>query len=797
SEGIEQFEGPEAKESIIEEAMQDTISETAEEKQKELVYFGYSLFTGAIDKFTTYDMGPVDPGYQIGPGDEIIITMWGRQELRYTLTVSREGTIFIDNYGQMSVNGLTIQLLKEKLTNNLSRVYSGLKPLTGNPTTFLDVSLGKLKSFIVFLVGNVSSPGAVPVNSYSTAFNALYKAGGVATDGSLRNVQVLREGRIVSEIDLYDFILTGKKVKDIRLQNNDVIYVPPRISTITLGGEVKKQGIYELKKEENLKDLIRFSGGLKTTVDISRVQVERIASFEEREIEREMTRRVFDFALASEIKEEIEISHVKLYDEDIVTLYPIVDPLLGYVTINGAVYREGKYALEKNMTLAEIIEKSDGLKEEAYLEKADLTRTYRDGTTRHIEIDLNSRAIDTLILQDWDDIHIYSKWDFYKGKYVSIEGHIPVPDRYVLHKDMTVIDLIHKAGGLYDTVFWNQTYKIRADLIRYNEDEITQDVIPLHLDSLVNGLKSDILLKNRDRLIIYRYDVNFSRESVSVYGEVNNPGQYSYLENLNIHDLILRAGGFTRQAYKYDIEIYRIEYEKQAYEELALFKKVSFEGNMLDNFQTRDDFKIEERDIIVVRKDPEYEINNVVILTGEVKYPGQYPLLSKDETFLELIDRSGGLTQEAFEQGINFYRGDQQVVGDYQKLLNKRTKVQVFLKNGDQIVIPKHPGTVEVRGEVNNPGLVQYVSGWNLKDYVEAAGNFTIDAMEKETVVYYPGGNAKRRMFYSYPKVKEGSIILIPREPEKEPVNMTELMSNWASIISSFATVVFIISRTN
>lgn len=791
---VEKLDEPELDESILKEKVKQEAREDVKElmEKPDLAYFGYELFSDNRDLFSVFDVGPVDPNYQVGPGDEIIISMWGETEMRKTLTVSREGTIFIDNYGQVSVVGLTIDNLQNKLVKNLSKVYNSLMPQSGSPTTYLDISLGKMKKFIVFLVGHINKPGAVAVNTYSTAFNALYIAGGPSIDGSLRDIQVIRNGKVVSNIDLYDFILTGNKIKDIRLQNNDVIYIPPRISTISLKGEVKRAGIYELKKNETLKDIIDFSGGLKTTVDYSRVQVERIIPFEQRP-SIEKIRDVFDFELVKKnMLKTGQVNNLALMDEDIITLYPIVDPQLGYVTINGAIYREGKYALEENMTIAQLIKKANGLKEEAFLDKADLTRTFRDGKTQHIEINLNTDS-STFILTDWDELHIYSYWDLHKEKSVNINGHISFPGKYILHDGMTVKDLIHKAGGLYDTVFWNNTYKMRADLIRYNEDELTRNIIPIRLDSLILYSKGDIVLKNRDSLLLYNANVNFFRYPVSIYGEIYKPGIYTYQENLKAHDIILRAGGFKREAYKHTIEIYRIEYDRPNISSLSLFKKIDYNSNILDTFSVLNDIELKERDIIIVRKKPDFENQRVVQIIGEVYFPGSYPLLDKNESFHQLLERAGGLTDEAFPQGITFYRGEENVVGNYKNIVQKRNKLNIYLKDGDKIIIPNHPGTIQIDGSVNSPGLVQYQKGWNLNNYIEAAGDYSFNAYKRKTIIYYPGGNAKRKGLMASRNIPEGAKVYVPEKPEKKSeFNMTQFVTNLASITASLISIVYI-----
>ncbi len=680
-------------------------------------HFGYELFSGAPEKFEPMNVGPVDPNYQVGPGDEIIVSLWGETELRYELAVSREGTVFINRYGQLSVVGLTIQELEKKLIRNLSRIYSGLNPPNGNPRTFLDVSLGKLRPIKVYFVGYLKYPGAHMVSSYSSLFTALYQVGGPTVKGSLRDIQLIRNNEVISHLDIYNFIMKGKKTEDARLVNNDVIYVPPRLNSIELAGEVFRQGIYEMQEGESLRELIEFSGGLKSTANTEEVQIHRVTPLGDRDSEVKVKYNLTEKLVGIQ-GEQVVIHPVPLHDQDIVTLFPLVD------------------------------------------------------TQRVIKETPNG-------------IH-----------YVSVDGHVQNPGRFVLSNGMNVKQLIDKAGGLEDSVFSGNTYMVRADLIRYNPDQLTRKVIPIDLgDFLLDGTR-DIKLQHRDRLILYPATVTHFSKQVAVRGQVKEPGDYDLQTNMGLHDLILRAGGFTKEAYRYQVEVFRLAPYRDKHDSLMEVFKIDISPGMMDKLKTENDFLLEDDDLVVIRLDPDYQYQRNVYIRGEVKFPGVYPLLRKNETLNELIQRAGGLTEEAFEAGIEFIRDDSlQVVGDFDEALKKAGKYPMALREGDEIRVPKHPGTVRVYGEVNNPGLVQYRKDWNMEDYIEAAGDYTFDAQKSRTVVYYPGGNAKRIQLGIGPKIKEGSRVYVPRQREREPFDVTEFVVQMSSIVSSVATTIFIIDR--
>ncbi|MFC2137582.1 SLBB domain-containing protein [Bacteroidota bacterium] len=717
---IQSFDTTNLSEIIKESSVTDT-QKTSKLEKEYLKYFGYQIFYDKKNMYKPYETGPIDPNYQLGPGDEIIISIWGETERRYKLDVSKEGTIFIDGYGQIVVNGLTIDMLQDKLTKYLSKIYSSLNPVHGNPTTFLDVSLGKLKSIKVFIVGDVRNPGAYFISSYSNAFTALFEAGGPTVDGSMRDVQIIRNGKIISQFDLYTFIAYGKIIKDENLQNNDVIFVPPRISSISLKGEVKKEFIYELKPSEYISDLIAFSGGLKSTADIQRVQILRIIPIDQRILKNKVF-DVIDTNLGYLDHEKVELINIPLYDNDIVTIFPVVDY---------------EYKIK--------------------------------------EIPMGTRT-------------------------VIASGHVLNQGRYLLETDMKVLDLLQKTGGFEDNFFWGETYQVRADIFRFNDDGMTQKIIPIRLNELLDGNENEnILLKNKDSLVIYNASLIHFNEFVTITGEVKKTGNYKYQLNLTVHDLLLQSGGFTKEAYKYTIEVYRInlDVKTKKSDSLVMAYKVEITPDMLNNFNGNKDFTLKDRDLVVVRHHPDIEYQRIVTLTGEVKFPGQYPILKKNETFIELVTRAGGFTNEAFIPGIKYYRNeDTEIVGDFEKVIEQGTlnRFSITLHDGDYIYIPKHPGTVEVIGFVNNPGYVQYRKGWTMKDYIEAAGSFSFEAHKRKSIIYYPGGNAKKRNALFDPRVKEGSSIYVPQKPEREPINTTQLITNITQITASLATSILIVS---
>ncbi|MBN2789808.1 MAG: SLBB domain-containing protein [Candidatus Delongbacteria bacterium] len=760
-------------------------------------YYSYDLFYTSKgfkmeSSMTSYS------DYQVGPGDEIVLSMWGDVELRKTLKVSKDGTIYLDNVGLVTVNGYKLDALELKLKKLLAKAYITLEPSSGEASTYLDVSLGKLKPITVFLVGEVFKQGAIKLDSYSTVFTALYNAGGPTARGTLRNIQVVRNGKVVSTIDIYDYLLTGRKVDDIILKNNDNILVQPRYSSIKLKGEVNNEKIYELKENEDLSDLIKYSGGVKITSSLQRVQVERIIPFKDRSKELMYSKEIKEFKFGNIVKGNVVINPVKLEDGDIVSVFPISDIVINYVNIQGAVILPGQYSLEPNMTVANLISKTGGLLPEAYLTKGEIIRTHPDLSTELIDIDLTKKEYLNFRLESADKVKIYSNWEIFTRHWVEISGHIKKPGVYSLSDSTKVADLIFQSGSLRDPDYVKETYLERADLIRYDEDGIKTRIIPIDLRKLLDGDESEnILLKHKDHLKIYQIDVIKLPEDVTINGFVKTPGKYKLQTNMGVEDLILQANGFLEGALYYEAEVFRVDPYNIQPEKLVSVHKVSIDKNFFDKGRSpKNKFLLQNKDKVVIREYPDFQYHRSVTLNGEVKFPGNYSLQKEKETLAELIERAGGLKNEAFTDGISFTRDSMNVLSNFGNVKKGSKGGDFVLQHGDVINIPKHPGVVQVEGFVFSPGLVKFTKGWDLQDYVDAAGGVMVDDNyeEGETVVYYPGGAAEVDGWLFSPSVKEGSRIVVKRSKIPEEKDGTTL-KEWVAIIASIVSISYYLTN--
>jgi len=436
-----------------------------------VLQFGYDLFRQAPSTFAPVDKALVGPDYVIGPGDEIIITVWGSIEGRWDVIVDRDGTIAIPKVGIIGVARLTFKELKEVLYKELSRYYTGFE---------MNVAMGQLRSIKVYVVGNVEKPGTYTVSALSTLINALFEAGGPSKTGTMRDIQLKRNGETLVRFDLYDFLLKGDKTKDLRLMSEDVIFIPPIGPVAAIAGSVNNPAIYELKGERTILDLIEMAGGLNAVGYKGRVQVERIM---------DSTRQV---VFESDL-DEIKGSTMILHSGDVVKIFQVVqDKRL--VKLFGAVQKEGEYGFKPGMTIRDLITMAGGLKYYAYTRGAELTRVHvTDAGPKTEKILANlDRALagtpeDNIELKENDYLFIRAvpEWQLYRT--VTLTGEVKFPGAYTIKKGETISALIERAGGFTDRAFIKGAVFTRKSVRGLQQKQINEMVERLEREVLAAG----------------------------------------------------------------------------------------------------------------------------------------------------------------------------------------------------------------------------------------------------------------------------------------------------------------------
>jgi protein involved in polysaccharide export with SLBB domain len=781
-----------------------TVSQAATAGSGGLRFFGYDIFATMPSAFEPVASGPVDPEYLIGTEDVLRLNVWGQVELRNDMEVDKEGRIFIPTVGPVLVTGLTFEQAYKTLIRQMSKSYAGL--VASPPTVWLDITLARLRPKRIFIMGEVVKPGGYTVSSYANVFNSLYSVGGPTVKGSLRDVRVVRGSKVIAHIDLYTYLTGAEMTNDIRLQSNDIVFIPPRGKTVAVKGEVRHPAIFELLAGENLKKLLEYAGGALTTSYLERIQIDRVIPFDER-IKGESERKIVDINFREILNLQ---SDYELNDEDVISIFSVLDFRKNFVSISGAVVRPGIYQWEKIPRLRDLIIEADSLLPEAYLPRADIMRTRPDQTLEAIKVDikkvLEEDEDENIYLQPLDQVRIYSIYEISDRKFVSISGHVRNPGRYAYADSLTLYDLVFKAGGLTDSSFRSQTFLPRADLIRLNPDGITKKTIPFNLEALLDSILGvNRLLQSGDEVVIYEIDVAKLRNKfVEVRGKVRRPGKFNLTTNMTLADAILLAGGLTEDAWQLSAEVARtIQLFGMGQDSLAIirfaqvpnFSDTTQSAHLIHAESREKDFQLQHRDIVYIRPNPDFRIQESVTVGGEVVYAGEYALKVHEERLSSIIKRAGGITKSAFLKGGRINRHSNQVIIDFEKALaDPFGSYDIILHSNDVIQIPKKLNAVMITGEVNHPGLLGYIDGDNLWNYIDRAGG-TRDSADY-ILLTYPSGNVKKigtGLFSRNPTVEDGSMINVAKLPPPPPSKEFDLGGTLKDIFAVTASVVTII----
>jgi len=529
--------------------------------------FGLDVFRRVTTQFNPLASGPVDQDYRLGPGDELVLIVTGGVEVAYQLPVTRDGFVVIPQVGQLYVANLTLTALTDVLYGRLGQVYSGVRRGPDARTRF-HVSVSRIRTIQIYVTGEVARPGAYSASALATVMHALYQAGGPSERGDFRAVRVLRGGRAVQTVDLYDYLLFGNTRDDIRLEQGDVVFIPPRSRRVSITGNVGRPALYDLAAGQGLRELIQMAGGLLPDAYTGRVQVERILPPERREAGGR-DRTVLDVDLGEVVGRDAP--PVSLEPDDKVTVFAVTRPVRNLVTIRGDVWHPGVYELQPGMLVSGLVAAAGGLKPDAYAERAHIVRLEADSTRRLVAVDLRA-AVDSLrdrgtpttadlALREFDELTVYSRTSFRPARQIAIYGAVQRPGVYDFRDSMHLRDVVMIAGGLRD-----EAYLLEAEISRLPESgrgpAVLTTVLKVPLDSSYVLDPSGYLRRETsaraDEPVLQPYDNVFIRRvpgwefqrNVVLSGQVRFPGRYSLARrDERLQDLIVRAGGLTDNAY--------------------------------------------------------------------------------------------------------------------------------------------------------------------------------------------------------------------------------------------------------
>lgn len=669
--------------------------------------FGYSTFANK-----TYDPNPnlqiaTPRDYTVGPGDELNIYLYGYYQQAFEkILVNRDGFISLPRAGNVQVSGKNIDEIRKILIDRFSRFVPGLLGTGGNTAqTNITVSIGSVRNILVYVTGEVINPSAYNISSLSTAFNALYLAGGPNEIGSFRKVRVIRNNRVVSTFDVYDF-LTGSDFKgDIRLQDNDNVQVGVFEKRVEISGFVKRQGIFELLPNEKLKDVITLAGGFADNAYTARLRVYRITSKE---------RRIIDVEA-----KDYETFELKTGDEIIVG--EILDRFENIVELEGAVMRPGEYALENSMTLKALIENADGLREDAFVGRINIIRTRLDLSVENISVNLGEilrNEAEDITLKRLDVVVIPSAFDMAENAYVHIQGEVINKDlannggTFTFLANMTLEDLILKSGGFKESAQSAQVEVVRRkrDINPLASDARIAEVFLFDIskDLTLTQNAANFRLMPFDEVIVRKSPNYQPQQYVSIEGEILIPGVYGITSrNEKISDILQRAGGLTNFAYlegatlirrtaKTEVEIMQ---SGQALETIgsdtrkgtlgvanSAFREENIGLNLskiIASPGTSDDMIIQGGDFIRIPRKLE-----TVQLKGELQYPTTVKF-QKGQSFMDYVAQAGGFTNQSLRNRVNVI---------YPNGTTDRTRRFLFfniyprVEPGSEIIVPARRG---------------------------------------------------------------------------------------------------------
>jgi len=735
-----------------------------------LPFFGYSTFKSNPYSNNEGLVGNIDPGYLIGPGDELRIYLWGDTQQQFQGTVDVNGNLFFPNAGQVFVAGSTYEGLQDRIRRYLEKFYSGLKK-DGDENIFLDVSLTKIRPIRIVMMGESEKPGSTMINAFATTLNSIYASGGVKTSGSLREIRVFRNNKILSTVDLYDYLTKGALSEDIRLMNNDVVFIPVRMNSISISGEVKSPGIFELKPNEGLMDIITFASGLEPTAFVENITIRRIKDFSQRGGEDDFQREVITIDYADMLSSN---TNYELKDGDEIIVGKVLDKIDNQVTIAGSVFRPGDYQIEEVPTLYDLLTSSGGFKPNTYFDKVDLFRSDRNGDLRFNSFSLSEILSDpnsdqNIALQPDDSVKVYDKYELKTEDIVSIEGFVDEPITMLWRENLSVYDLVYMSANVEDLEYRNKVLTSRADLLRYEEGNTDYRVIKINLDSILNKYEN-VSLHPRDKVILYSKEINqYLNTYVTIRGAVQNEGQFELTQEMHVEDLVLRSGGFLRKSLKDSVTVSRESFDFSGNKISEIIYVPLDQDYLLGKIsEPEGSFVLQHNDFVSVDLIPGSSEQREIMVAGEIKFPGIYLMNSKSETLTDLISRAGGFSPNTYIPGGRVFRAGQQIAIDFDKLYNgNKDKFDIILQDKDSVYFPETTYVVQLTGEVANPSFQKYIEGQRLKTYLKAAGGKTKNG--RRTYVTQPNGFTYKKSLFRNPVVLDGATITVVPKPEKKP----------------------------
>ena len=718
-------------------------------REMESDVYGYEIFRG--NTFLSFQSNlniPTPSDYVLGPGDKLFIDIYGQSENYYQAEVSPDGDLILENFGPINVSGLTVENSKKRLISRLNKVYTGIN----ENKTFINISVGIPRAVRVNIVGEVNLPGTYNFSAFNTIYNAIYVAGGITENATLREIKLYRNNKLVEVVDIYKFLNEGDQSSNVRLENNDLIVVGPYTNRVSISNGVKTPGKFEIKNGETISDLIKYAGGFSENSYTKSIKITRV--FDEK------------YKIVDVYSDQFDFFELKSGDK--IEVDKIIEKYENRLIIKGSVYRPGVYSLIKNMTIKDLIKKAEGLQPDTYMNRGFITRTNEDFSTTNIAFNVLNQInglAKPIFLEKDDILNIISINDLKDENYIEISGEINRPGVYPFSKNLNLEDIILLAGGVRK----NATLKsIEISRVYSSENSIkSSEVFYVDIDSLNSN--SNFELKAFDNIIIRKDPnieyLNFAR----IVGEVNYPGKYAISSKKErISDLLKRAGGPNEYAYFEGATI--IRKTEFAEESSQIQNEINDLTKLREKLSLDESVLTESEKLLISRID-----NDLEKLKLENNSNQDFSSFVKKERINEIVKRN------AMSEDIPLAKSESIGINLDQIIKSPGLKSDLLLEDGDIIIIPKKLETVRLRGELLYPTTVRYLPSRGLKYYISSAGGFDLKAKRGSTYVVYANGDVartKKFLFFNlYPKAEPGCEVIVPKKPVKNPLAASQILN--------------------
>jgi protein involved in polysaccharide export with SLBB domain len=701
-----------------------------EPQKKSYKVFGRDIFNNKSLTFEPNMNIATPQNYRLGPGDAVIIDIYGASQKTIQDTVSPDGTVTIEGYGPVSISGLTVSQANARLRGTVGSRYSSSK---------IRLTVGQTKTIMVNVMGEVKAPGTYTLSAFATVFHALYMAGGINDLGTLRNIKVYRNNRLITVVDIYDYILNGKLTGNVRLADNDVIVVGPYDCLVNITGKVKRPMFYEMKKNESINSLLKYAGSFTGDAYKKSVRVNR------------KTGREYSVYNV----EEFDFASFRIADGDSVTVEPILNRYANTVEVRGAVFRPGMYNLgEQVNSVRSLIEHAEGLTEDAFKARAVMHRMKTDRSLEVVSVDVEgimSGKVADIPLKENDVLFIPTRQDKMNERTITIRGEVLFPGTYKYADNETIEDFVLQAGGLTD----------KASVVNVNVSRRVSDAKALRPDSLIAqtytlSLKDGFVIDGTPGFILMPFDEVFIRKSpgyteqqnVTIEGEVLFAGAYTLTKrNARLSDLFKKAGGSTKEAYLKGARLIRKanDTEKARMEAVLKMQREQQQKNLLQ-LAASSNSGSNLQQVAESAKNADLEKFNV---------PDEYPVG---------IDLSEAIKHPGSDEDL-------------------------VLREGDRLVVPQYNGTVKINGAVMYANTVGYEKGKRASYYIDQAGGFASDAVKNKAYIIYMNGKVVKVSHGA--KVQPGCEIVVPAKLKRK-MSVAETMSlgtSMSSIAAMIATI--------